>query len=309
MQVEVLIARSAGFCFGVKRAINIASNCVEEGGGGISTLGPIIHNPQVVKKLEDSYNIHPKKDINEIEGGTLIIRSHGVKAQDLDAAYDKGLKVVDATCPFVKKTQEFVSRLTKEGYTVIVVGEKEHPEVKGLVSYGSGDIIVASTVEELEGLPRKKKIGIVAQTTQSLERLKEITGFCLTKASELKIYNTICNATSIRQKESIELARTVDCMIVVGGRNSANTRRLAEICRSIQPKTYHIEVADEMEEGWFEGVERLGITAGASTPDWIIHDVIERVKGRTPAGAEGASEPDADTPRAEGGPPATKTRG
>ncbi len=276
--MEIVIAKTAGFCFGVKRAISMAINCAKESDENIYTLGPIIHNPQVVRRLEESEKIHPKTSVDEMARGTMIIRSHGMKLEDLEKAQKKNLKIVDATCPFVKKTQDFVRTLSKEGYTIVVVGEKEHPEVQGVISYGSTEIIVATSVDELKEMPRKRKIGIVAQTTQSQEKLQEITAFCLTKASEIKVYNTICNATFIRQKESVELSKTVDCMIVVGGRNSANTKRLAEICSSIQPKTYHIEVAGEIEPRWFEGVNRVGITAGASTPDWIIKEVVERVK-------------------------------
>ena len=276
--MEILIAKSAGFCFGVKRAINIAKKSADDVRGEISTLGPIIHNPQVVKKLEDSANIRPRKTLEEIQGGTIIIRSHGVKLKEFAAAKEKGLNIVDATCPFVKKTQELVSDLTREGYTVIVVGDREHPEVQGIISYGNPDIIVAASVDEIKDLPKREKIGIVAQTTQSQERLQKIADFCLTRASEVKVCNTICSATSVRQEESVEISKEVECMIVIGGKNSGNTRRLFEVCRSIQPKTYHIEEAREIDPAWFEGIERLGVTAGASTPKWIIEEVISRLE-------------------------------
>jgi len=276
--LEILIAKSAGFCFGVKRAINIAKKSADDVRGEISTLGPIIHNPQVVKKLEDSANIRPRKTLEEIQGGTIIIRSHGVKLKEFAAAKEKGLNIVDATCPFVKKTQELVSDLTKEGYTVIVVGDREHPEVQGIISYGNPDIIVAASVDEIKDLPKREKIGIVAQTTQSQERLQKIADFCLTRASEVKVCNTICSATSVRQEESVEISKEVECMIVIGGKNSGNTRRLFEVCRSIQPKTYHIEEAREIDPAWFKGIERLGVTAGASTPKWIIEEVISRLE-------------------------------
>jgi len=276
--LEILIAKSAGFCFGVKRAINIAKKSADDVRGEISTLGPIIHNPQVVKKLEDSANIRPRKTLEEIQGGTIIIRSHGVKLKEFAAAKEKGLNIVDATCPFVKKTQELVSDLTKEGYTVIVVGDREHPEVQGIISYGNPDIIVAASVDEIKDLPKREKIGIVAQTTQSQERLQKIADFCLTRASEVKVCNTICSATSVRQEESVEISKEVECMIVIGGKNSGNTRRLFEVCHSIQPKTYHIEEAREIDPAWFKGIERLGVTAGASTPKWIIEEVISRLE-------------------------------
>ncbi|MBI1911508.1 MAG: 4-hydroxy-3-methylbut-2-enyl diphosphate reductase [Deltaproteobacteria bacterium] len=274
--MEIFVAKSSGFCFGVKRAINIANKCASETSGAIYTLGPIIHNPQVVQKLEAEH-IFAKKNVDDISSGTIIIRSHGVRLEELNKAKEKGLNIVDATCPFVKKAQDLVSELSHEGYAVIVVGEKDHPEVKGLVSYGSIEVKVVDSPEELIDMPRKKKIGIIAQTTLPKEKLEAVVSFCLNKASEIKVFNTICNATSIRQKESAELAEKVDLMIVAGGRNSANTRRLAEICTSIRPKTYHIEVAQELDAAWFEGVNSVGITSGASTPDWVIEEVVARI--------------------------------
>jgi 4-hydroxy-3-methylbut-2-enyl diphosphate reductase len=280
--MEILLARSSGFCFGVKRAINMADRCASVCGGDIYTLGPIIHNPQVVKRLEESSRIFAKPGLDDIPSGTVIIRSHGVGLDELNAARDKGLRIVDATCPFVKKAQELVSSLGAEGYTVVVAGEMEHPEVKGLLSYGPPDIRVADSPEALEGMPRVKKIGVVAQTTLPVEKLEDIVSFCLRKASEIKVYNTICNATSIRQEESAALARKVDAMVVVGGRNSANTRRLAEICRGIQPRTYHIEVAGEIDPALLDGAAVVGVTSGASTPDWVIEDVLERLRSFAP---------------------------
>ncbi|OGP37694.1 MAG: 4-hydroxy-3-methylbut-2-enyl diphosphate reductase, partial [Deltaproteobacteria bacterium GWC2_56_8] len=244
--------------------------------GEIYTLGPIIHNPQVVKRLEES-RVYAKKGVEDIASGTVIIRSHGAKLDEIKSAKDKGLNIVDATCPFVKKAQDLVSLLSSEGYSVIVVGEKDHPEVKGLISYGSEGIRVADSPEGLQDLPRQKKIGIIAQTTLPMEKLDAVVSFCLKKASELKVFNTICNATSIRQKESGDLAETVDCMIIVGGRNSANTRRLAEICTGIQPKTHHIEVAEELDPAWFASAQKVGVTSGASTPDWVVEEVVRRI--------------------------------
>jgi len=274
--LEILVAKSSGFCFGVKRAINLANKCASETRGEIYTLGPIIHNPQVVKRLEES-RVYAKKGVEDIASGTVIIRSHGAKLDEIKSAKDKGLNIVDATCPFVKKAQDLVSLLSSEGYSVIVVGEKDHPEVKGLISYGSEGIRVADSPEGLQDLPRQKKIGIIAQTTLPMEKLDAVVSFCLKKASELKVFNTICNATSIRQKESGDLAETVDCMIIVGGRNSANTRRLAEICTGIQPKTHHIEVAEELDPAWFASAQKVGVTSGASTPDWVVEEVVRRI--------------------------------
>ncbi len=273
--LEIFVAKSAGFCFGVKRAINMADTCASKNPGAeIYTLGPIIHNPQAVERLEKK-NIYAKKSIDEVDGGTVIIRSHGVRQEVYNEAEAKGLKVLDATCPFVKKAQKFVTELTEDGYAVIVVGEKDHPEVRGIISYGTADVRVVESPEELEGMPRRKKIGILAQTTLPVEKLEAVVNYCLHRASELKVFNTICNATSIRQEESAELAGMVDRMVVVGGRNSANTRRLADICTSIQPNTVHIEVASELDPAWFAGAHTVGITSGASTPNWIIEEVAE----------------------------------
>jgi 4-hydroxy-3-methylbut-2-enyl diphosphate reductase len=309
--MEIIITKNAGFCFGVKRAVKIATECakaasgssasgssangspangspvnggISEGkkkatksvGGNIYTLGPIIHNPQVVENLSEDLGIHPKSSIDEMDNGTIIIRSHGVKLEDLSAAEKKGLKILDATCPFVKKTQSLVSELARDGYLVVVVGEKEHPEVQGILSYGKGHVMVAASPEELSELKPTRKIGIVAQTTQSEKNLQAVMAFCLSKTVELKVFNTRCNATEIRQDESIDLASRVDAVFVIGGRNSANTKRLAELCSEIQPRTHHIEVASEIKAEWLEGVKKLGITAGASTPNWIIEEIIKR---------------------------------
>lgn len=280
--MEILVAKSSGFCFGVKRAIKIADKCANSAPvGDIFTLGPIIHNPQVVKRLEES-NVFAKKSLDDIESGTVIIRSHGVKLEEYNEAKEKGLDIVDATCPFVRKAQDLVSRLTAEGYDVIVVGEKDHPEVKGLISYGNKQVRVVSGLAELADMPRVKRLGIVAQTTLPMEKLEDVVRFCLHKATEIKVFNTICNATSTRQAESAALAKQADVMVVVGGKNSANTRRLAEVCLAIQPKTYHIEVASELDPAWFFGAKCAGITSGASTPDWLINEVVERISSMCP---------------------------
>lgn len=249
----------------------------ESGNPDTYTLGSIIHNPQVVEKLA-SVGVAVKKDVEEIEHGTVIIRSHGVTLQEMERAREKRLRVVDATCPFVKKAQDLTSLLRDEGYFVVIVGDVEHPEVKSIISYGGKDVIVVDSPDKIRSIPKKKKMGVVAQTTQSYDNFKAIVNECLGKAVELRVFNTICGATAIRQDQSKEIAEEVDCMIIVGGYNSANTRRLVEICKGIQSNTHHIEVADELEPGWFDGVKKVGVTAGASTPDWVINEVIERIE-------------------------------
>lgn len=249
----------------------------EAGRSDTYTLGPIIHNPQMVDKLA-SAGVGLKRDIEDIDHGTVIIRSHGVTRQEMERAEDKGLRIVDATCPFVKKAQDLTDLLREQDYFVVIVGDEEHPEVKSIISYGGKDVIVIDSPEKAKSLPKKKKIGIVAQTTQSFDNFKGIVNECLGKAGELRVFNTICGATAIRQDQSSDIAREVDCMIVVGGYSSANTKRLAEICKEIQPNTHHIEVASELAPEWFKGAIKVGVSAGASTPDWVIDEVMERIK-------------------------------
>ncbi len=275
--MEIILARNAGFCFGVKRATQIAFEAASrQSTTGTYTLGPIIHSPQVVNRLEE-LGVKVLKDLSSIDSGTVIIRSHGVTEAEIAEAEEKQLDVVDATCPFVKKAQEYVKELSSQGYDVIVLGDYDHPEVQGIVSYAGGRVHVVASADDVLALPAMKRIGIVAQTTQALEHLQEVVTAALTKGAEVRVYNTICDATSVRQDEARALATTVDCMVVIGGYNSANTKRLAEICKEIQPHTYHVESAENLDGSWFHGIERVGVTAGASTPKWLIDGVVERI--------------------------------
>jgi 4-hydroxy-3-methylbut-2-en-1-yl diphosphate reductase len=230
-----------------------------------------------VQKLED-LGVKALRDLHGLENGTVIIRSHGVTAEELADAVERELQIVDATCPFVKKAQEHVRRLSAEGYVVVVVGDAEHPEVEGIVSYATGQVFVARSGQDIAHLPRMAKVGVVAQTTQSYEHLESVVCECLKKSGELRVFHTICDATAVRQAEATDLARQVDCMIIIGGYNSANTRRLAEICIALQPQTHHIETADQIDAAWFAGKGSVGVTAGASTPKWLIDEVVARIR-------------------------------
>lgn len=274
--MEILLAKSAGFCFGVKRATQMAFDASRQH-EQIHSLGPLIHSPQVVEKLEQE-GVRVCHQVADIPGGAVVIRSHGVTAGDLQEISAQQLDVVDATCPFVKKAQDYAAQLTEEGYLLVLVGEAEHPEVEGICSYARGEVLVVATPDEAQALPRSGKLGVVAQTTQSLENLQEIVSICLAKAKELRVFNTICDATTVRQNEARQIAADVDLMLVIGGYNSANTTRLATLCQERQTRTYHIETAEQLQEEWFQGIDRVGVTAGASTPRWIIDDVVRKLE-------------------------------
>lgn len=280
---RILIARSAGFCFGVKRAISIANETAERGGEGgadlpIHSLGPLIHNPQVVRDLEKK-GVHVVESVDRIPCGKVIVRSHGIPRPDQEALAGKGVEIIDATCPFVNKAQAHALKLSREGYAVIVVGDANHPEVKSIISYIEPGVPILTSLDEIQGMGQgARKAGIVAQTTQSLENLMQFVSEALRKFPEVRVFNTICHATLLRQKESTAVAAEADLMIVLGGYNSANTRRLAEICRGINANTRHIETADELSPDALEGVDRLGVTAGASTPQWIIEELVAKVR-------------------------------
>lgn len=278
--VEILIAEHAGFCFGVKRAVKLAEESLKESKSRIFTLGPIIHNPQEVNRLKN-LGVYPSNGEDFKEGDTVIIRSHGIPPEKEEELKKKGLNVIDATCPYVKAVHEAVCKLTEEGYFVVLVGEKNHPEVIGTLGYlraCNGKGIVVETLDDIREALKYEKVGIVAQTTQNEQFFKEVVGEIALWVKEVKVINTICNATSLRQESVKKLAPQVDVMVIIGGKNSGNTRRLYHISKELNPKTYHIETAEELEPEWFVNVKRVGISAGASTPDWIIEEVKNRIK-------------------------------
>ena len=272
--MKIIAAKTAGFCFGVKRAVDMAFKTAKKKQKGIFTLGPIIHNPQVIEKLKQE-GILPIEDITTPGIKDIIIRTHGIPLQVMNRISEAGFNIIDATCPFVKKAQHYAKLLREEGYQVIILGDREHPEVQGLMSYAGDDAIV---VDSEDALPKiKHNVGIVVQTTQPVEALKKLFARVIEQAKNVKVYNTICSSTALRLKETAAMAKKVDIMLVVGGKNSANTTQLAKLCRSLSVPTYHIETAAELIPEWMNGVKSVGITAGASTPDWIIEDIIKKV--------------------------------
>lgn len=273
--MEILLAEDMGFCFGVKRAIKIARDKRKETENNIYTLGSIIHNPQVVEKLKEE-GIVPVGNLDEVTNGYVVISSHGVSPLVQDEIKNRGLKSIDATCPLVKRVQEKAMELVMEGYEVFVIGEKEHLEVQGIVGYTGGKIKVINPEENIE-FKEKDRVGLVAQTTQTMKSLEDAILKMLPKVKELKVFNTICEVTNRRQKEIEKLAKMADIIIVIGGRKSANTRRLAALAKDGGCETHHVEEVKDINEDWFLGKNKVGITAGASTPDWIIKEVIDRL--------------------------------
>lgn len=275
--MRVILAEHAGFCFGVKRAINTAEDTARKANGKVYTYGPIIHNPQVVAKFEKE-GVHAIKDINKIKkGDSLVIRTHGVAPEIENKFSKKGLKVVDATCPFVKKAQKLAAKLIIEGYKTVIIGEAHHPEVKGILGYAGSKAIVVGNALEAKKIRKCGKIGVVVQTTQSTDNFMKTVSVLMDKAPEIRVFNTICDATKRRQESALKLADKVDIIIVVGGKNSANTKHLAELCEERGVPTYHIEGALELNKSWFKGKKLAGVTAGASTPDWIINIVMKTI--------------------------------
>lgn len=271
-----MLADKAGFCFGVKRAINTAFEAAVK--GNVYCLGPLIHNPQEVERLRQS-GVRTVDDFSTLNAGDfLIIRSHGVPPKVLAQAREKGLRIIDLTCPFVGKAQRDAEALCRDGYQVVVVGEKTHPEVQSILGYAGDNSVVIETADDVAGIKFQPRLGVVAQTTQSYGNFSEIVLKLLRLSKELKVFNTICNSTKERQDAARGLAGQVDVMIVVGGRNSANTTRLVSVCRQEGRPTYHIEVADEIQDEWLSGVQKVGVTAGASTPDWVLEGVLKRLR-------------------------------
>jgi 4-hydroxy-3-methylbut-2-enyl diphosphate reductase len=276
--MKVIVAKTAGFCWGVKKAIQLVMDEVDKSEAPIFTLGPLIHNPQTVEHLRKEHMVCPVDRIDEVDEGILTIRTHGVPPSVVTEAEERGLKVLDATCPFVSKIQQHARDLVNEGYRLLIIGERNHPEVKGIQAYSKGKGTIIESIEDVEKLKPMTRVGVIIQSTQDAKKVDKIISELLSRSAEMKIFNTICNATTERQSEVRDLARVVDVMVVVGGFNSGNTSRLAAICREIGVPTYHIETSSEIKEEWFMGIETCGLTAGASTPDSSIEEVRESLE-------------------------------
>lgn len=273
--MKVVVAKHAGVCYGVRRALELAHKATEDS-KSVHSLGPLIHNPQAVEELREA-GVRVASGVEDIDEGTLIIRSHGVPPQVIQEAKERGLEVVDATCPHVSKAQQAASELAEEGYTVVIVGEPDHPEIIGIKAHAGDKALVISSVDEVPSHIRGRKVGVVVQTTQMVDTLNEIISALVPLAGELKIHNTICNATSQRQRATFDLASQVDVVVVVGGQNSGNTNRLAEISKTVNPRTYLVETPAELKDEWFKEGDVVGVSAGASTPAAQIEGVVKAI--------------------------------
>ncbi len=273
--MEIVLAKHQGLCGGVRRAVEMSEATATS--GQAQTWGPLIHNPQVVGRLEQA-GVAVVEDLENLGGEAFVVSAYGVEHAVLDAARAKGMRIVDATCPVVIRAHSLAFKLVEEGFQVIVVGDHGHPEMVTLKEVLGERVTVVHTREEARAVKLRGKIGVMSQTTQSMENFRDIVGDLSLRTKELKVLNTLCPAITVRQEEAEKLVDEVDALVVVGGHHSSNTTRLAEIGRARRLPTHHIEVADELDPATFAGVRRVGVMSGASTPEWMIAEVIRRLQ-------------------------------
>ena len=276
--MEILIAESLGFCMGVKRAVDLAQKAVEKSDDlPVVTLGPLIHNAQETARLE-TQGIREASELSLPEAGTVVIRAHGVTPQVYQSLKSRGLKVMDGTCPYVHYSQRKAIELKEDGYEVVIAGDRNHAEIIGILGCIDNDAHVVKTVDEALALPIMEKAGAIAQTTLSAEKYGAIVNALESRVGELKVCETICDATVENQSSITELAAAVDVVFVIGGRHSANSNKLVERAMALCKRSYLIETPDEITREQINGANSVGVSAGASTPDWMIRDVVKRLR-------------------------------
>ncbi len=275
--MKIIVAKHMGFCGGVRRAVDIAQKTAESAGGPVQTWGPLIHNPQVVHGLQES-GVQVAERREDLTGKAFVVSAYGVEHAVLDEARRNGMRVVDATCPVVIRAHALAEKLAAEGYQVIAVGDHGHPEMVTLKELLGDRVTVVHTREEAATVKVTGKLGVVSQTTQSQENFRQIVADLALRVRELKVLNTLCPAITVRQEETDVMLPQIDALLVIGGHGSSNTTRLAEMGRAGGLPTYHIETASEISPAWFAGVGTLGVVSGASTPTWIIEDVVLRLQ-------------------------------
>jgi len=274
--MKIQLASSYGFCFGVKRAIRIA-----EEHRGSKTYGPLIHNKDEINRLKNGFNIGLAEKFEDVnKSDAVVIRTHGIPKDELAQLKSQGNEIINATCPYVTTPQNIVSQMSEKGYSIVIFGDRNHPEIKGVVSYAKDqrNAFIVADEKELEGLPILSKVAVVAQTTRKPEDFLKVVNALILAHKEVRVFNTICNATFENQDAAAELAKDADVMIVIGGKHSSNTKQLHSICKSYCDESYLIENESELEASWFEGKGLCGISAGASTPDWIVQNVIDGIQ-------------------------------
>jgi len=275
--MEIHVANSAGFCFGVKRAVQMALDVVKTESGPVYMLGDIVHNEHVVRELSDA-GIQKIDSLENVNSGTLLIRAHGAVPEVYETARRKGIKIVDATCSLVLEIHKIARQLQEEGYTLVIIGDHGHDEVVGIAGQVKSAIIVSSPEEAVQKIDKITRIGIIVQSTQDINSVQKIVCTFTGKCRELRFFDTICFTATNHQREIRELPIKNDLMIVIGSYTSANTCRLTEISKELNPGTYQVESADNVMPDWFDGVNSVGVSAGASTPDKVINEVIERIR-------------------------------
>ena len=275
--MEIIVARNSGFCYGVRRALQLARQTGKKPGQRIFSWGEIIHNPEVIASLQKD-GIQVASSLSQLRpGDTVIIRSHGISPAIYRALKKKKVKLVDATCPIVKKIQQTVDRLSRRSGEIIIVGNKNHPEIQGLLGYSRGKARVVENEDQVRALPFKKKRAVLAQSTQDEQLFSLVVGALAERTQELQVFNTICQSTRIRQVATAELARQVDALLIIGGRNSSNTSKLYQISRRLLPSTYLIESPEEITPEMFQGVHKIGLSGGASTPPEVIKKTVAAI--------------------------------
>lgn len=279
--MKILVAETAGFCWGVRRALDQAVDLAKKIDGPVQTFGPLIHNAQVLEELTEQ-NIQAVEDLGAVKGGTVLVRAHGVRPEVFDQLRSTGADVYDATCPLVRKVQKIIVKYGNDGYDIVIVGDDHHAEVMGLRGYVAGRCFVVANEEEAAGLPEFDKVCVVSQTTQNDDTFSRTVDVIKQKARLIRATNTVCEPTRDHQRETIDLARQVDLMVVVGGRHSANTCRLADLAAQEGSRVLHIETEAEIAKSTFTDCKVVGVTAGASTPEWMINRVVEKIESFNP---------------------------
>ena len=270
--MEVRLAENYGFCFGVKRAIKLA-----EANTNSTTIGPLIHNPKEINRLKEGYNVKSEEDIDKLsKDESVIIRTHGIEKEKKEFLEKEAYSIIDATCPFVTKPQDIAQQMSDEGYDVVIFGDEEHPEVKGVKSYAKKAYVVVD-IDDIKRLELSEKIAVISQTTRKIENYLVITDYLIKNYREIRVFNTICNATFDNQEAILKLASSVDIMVVVGGKNSSNTKQLLSIAKKVCPSSYLVEDEKDLSMKWFKNKKICGVSAGASTPDWVIDDVVKAI--------------------------------